>query len=45
MALPTAKKTARRLGKILGDRDIRRIPYEKVYKAAERECMTEVRVS
>ena len=37
MALPTAKKTARRLGKILGDRDIRRIPYEKVYKAAERE--------
>ena len=37
MALPTAQKTARRLGKILGDRDIRRIPYAKVYKAARRE--------
>jgi len=36
MALPTAQKTARRLGKILGDRNIRRIPYAKVYKAARR---------
>ena len=36
MALPTAQKTERRLGKILGDRNIRRIPYAKVYKAARR---------
>ncbi len=39
MALPTAQKTARRLGKILGDRNIRRIPYAKVYKASERKTL------